>query len=70
MEIETTFGFSLYVVPLQVVSVVYFRRVYGKLRGLSVKIVNGGLHFFSIFRTTQVRVYQSCCHKLIAKSQD
>ena len=34
MEIETTFGFSLCVVPLQVVPVVYFRRVYGKLRGL------------------------------------
>ena len=43
----------------------------------NVKIINGGLHFlffyfffslyfsflfFSIFRTTQVRVYQSCCH--------
>jgi len=49
-----------------------------------VKIVDGGLHFFIfsfhfiflffyIFRTTQVRVYQSHCHishKLMAKSQD
>ena len=34
MEIETIFGFSLCVVPLQVVPVVYFRRVYGKLREL------------------------------------
>ena len=53
-----------------------------------VKIINSGLYFifsfhfiflflflfiFSIFRATQVRVYQSCCHishKLMAKSQD
>jgi len=47
-----------------------------------VKIIDGGLHFyflfslyflflfFSIFRTTWVRVYQSHCHKLMAKSQD
>jgi len=54
-----------------------------------VKIVDGGLGFyflfslyfifsflfslFSIFRTTQVKVYQSRCHishKLMAKSQD
>ena len=31
------------------------------------------LLLFSIFRTTQVRVYQSCCHishKLMVKSQD
>ena len=44
------------------------------LRGGNVKIVDDGLHFyflvsfylfsfsFSIFRTTQVRVYQSRCH--------
>jgi len=56
---------------------------------VSVKIVDDGLNFyfyflfyfyfsllffyFSIFRTTQVRVYQSRCHishKLMAKSQD
>jgi len=56
---------------------------------IPVKIVDGGLGFyflfssyfifcflfvfFSIFRTTQVKVYQSCCHishKLMAKSQD
>ena len=44
---------------------------------MSVKIVDGGLYFyfyfFSIFRTTRVRVYQSRCHishKLMAKSQD
>ena len=52
----------------------------------NVKIIDGGLHFlffiftlfffsfsfilFSIFRTTWVRVYQSCCYKLMAKSQD
>ena len=49
---------------------------------IAVKIVDSGLHFyflfsfililFSIFRTTQVRVYQSRCHishKLMAKSQ-
>ena len=58
-----------------------------KLILLDVKTVNSGLHFFlftlfsfsfsflffSIFRTTQVRVYQSHCHishKLMAKSQD
>ena len=51
-----------------------------------VKIVDSGLYFyfffslyfifififilFSIFRTTQVRVYQSHCHKLMVKSQD
>ena len=49
-----------------------------------VKIVDGGLYFLfslftlfflflSIFRTTQVRVYQSHCHishKLMARSQD
>ena len=35
---------------------------------LLVKIVDGGLHFYFlfslyfIFRTTWVRVYQSCCH--------
>jgi len=56
---------------------------------IPVKIIDSGLHFFfflftlfffyfsflffSIFRTTWVRVYQSCCHishKLMAKSQD
>jgi len=52
---------------------------------VSVKIIDGELCFyflfslyfifilFSIFRTTRVRVYQSCCHishKLMAKSQD
>ena len=50
----------------------------------NVKIIDGGLYFyflfslyflflfllFSIFRTTWVRVYQSHCHKLMAKSQD
>ena len=60
-----------------------------KLSIIYVKIVNGGLGFyflfslyfifcflfllFSIFRTTQVKIYQSRCHishKLMAKSQD
>jgi len=34
MEIETTFDFSLYIVLLQVVLVIYFRRVHRKLREL------------------------------------
>ena len=48
-----------------------------ELKMVGVKIIDGGLHFyffsfilflflfyflFSIFRTTWIRVYQSCCH--------
>ena len=57
-------------------------RAHGVCMVASIKIVDNGLYFlfslftlfyFSIFRTTWVRIYQSDCHishELIAKSQD
>ena len=46
--------------------VVSVSALFSKCYNLAVKIIDDGLYFilfyFSIFRTTQVRVYQSCYH--------